>query len=73
MNFTKLNSGAKVVLHRVSKPEKYGVAKIKNNKITQIVEKPKKFISDLAITGIYFFDNKVIKFAKELNYQKEKS
>ena len=72
LNFTKLNSGAKVVLHRVSKPEKYGVAKIKNNKITQIVEKPKKFISDLAITGIYFFDNKVIKFAKELKLSKRK-
>ena len=72
LNFTKLNSGAKVVLHRVSKPEKYGVAKIKNNKITQIVEKPKKFISDFAITGIYFFDNKVIKFAKELKPSKRK-
>ena len=72
VNFTKLNSGAKVVLHRVSKPEKYGVAKIKNNKITQIEEKPKKFISDLAITGIYFFDNKVIKFAKELKLSKRK-
>tara|TARA_B100000579_G_scaffold263409_1_gene217044 strand:- start:572 stop:1435 length:864 start_codon:yes stop_codon:yes gene_type:complete len=72
LNLTKLNSGAKVVLHRVSKPEKYGVAKIKNNKITQIVEKPKKFISDLAITGIYFFDNKVIKFAKELKPSKRK-
>ena len=72
LNFKKLNSGAKVVLHRVSKPEKYGVAKIKNNKITQIVEKPKKFISDLAITGIYFFDNKVIKFSKELKPSKRK-
>ena len=63
---TKLKTGAKVLLHRVSKPEKYGVAKTKNKKITFIKEKPKKFISDLAITGLYFFDNKVVKFAKEL-------
>ena len=63
---TKINSGAKVLLHRVSNPEKYGVAKIKKNKIISIIEKPKKFISDLAITGLYFFDNKVIKFAKQL-------
>ncbi len=63
---TKLKTGAKVLLHRVSKPEKYGVAKIKNKKIAFIKEKPKKFISDLAITGLYFFDNKVVKFAKEL-------
>ena len=63
---TKIKSGAKVLLHRVSNPEKYGVAKIKKNKIISIIEKPKKFISDLAITGLYFFDNKVIKFAKQL-------
>ena len=64
---TKLKKGAKVLLHKVSKPELYGVAKVNNkNKITKIVEKPKKFISDLAITGLYFFDNKVIDFAKKL-------
>ena len=53
-------------MHRVTTPEKYGVAKVKNKKITLIKEKPKKFVSDLAITGLYFFDNKVIKFAKQL-------
>ena len=43
------------------------VAKIgKNNQITLIREKPKKFISDYAITGIYFFDNKVIEYTKKL-------
>ena len=62
----KLKKGAKVLLHRVANPEKYGVAKVKNKKITLIKEKPKKFISDLAITGLYFFDNRVIKFAKQL-------
>ncbi len=64
---TKLSYGAKIILHKVIKPELYGVAKInKNNKVVLIKEKPKKFISDLAITGLYFFDNKVIKFAKGL-------
>ena len=68
---TKLKSGAKVFLHKVSKPELYGVAKIdKNKKIIKIVEKPKKFISDYAITGLYFFDNKVIKLAKTLKPSK---
>jgi glucose-1-phosphate thymidylyltransferase len=67
----KLKSGAKVLLHKVSKPELYGVAKInKNKKIIKIVEKPKKFISDYAITGLYFFDNKVIKLAKTLKPSK---
>jgi len=67
----KLKSGAKVLLHKVSKPELYGVAKVNNkNKITSISEKPKKYISDLAITGLYFFDNKVIKYSKNLKPSK---
>ena len=64
---TKLKNGAKVVLHKVLKPESFGVAKINNqNKIIKIKEKPKKFFSDLAITGLYFFDNNVVKYAKKL-------
>ena len=64
---TKLKDGAKVVLHKVVKPELFGVAKINSKKkILSIKEKPKKFISDLAITGLYFFDNKVVKYAKKL-------
>jgi len=68
---TKIKSGARVVLHKVKKPESFGVAKINSkNKIILIKEKPKKFISDLAITGLYFFDNKVVKFAKTLKPSK---
>ncbi len=68
---TKLNKGAKVILHKVFKPELFGVAKINNkNKIIRIKEKPKKFVSDLAITGLYFFDNKVVKYAKKLKPSK---
>ena len=68
---TKLKDGAKVVLHKVVKPELFGVAKINSKKkIVSIKEKPKKFISDLAITGLYFFDNKVVKYAKKLRPSK---
>ena len=68
---TKLNKGAKVILHKVLKPELFGVAKInKNKKIIKIKEKPKKFFSDLAITGLYFFDNDVVKYAKKLKPSK---
>ena len=71
LNNTKLKKGAKVVLHKVQKPEAFGVAKINNqNKIIMIKEKPKKFISDLAITGLYFFDNNVVKLAKKLKPSK---
>ena len=71
LNYRKLNKGAKIILHKVLKPEQYGVAKInKRNKVIKVVEKPKKFISDLAVTGLYFFDNKVIKYSKELKPSK---
>jgi glucose-1-phosphate thymidylyltransferase len=64
---TKLRRGARVVLHKVQKPEAFGVAKINSkNKIIIIKEKPKKFISDLAITGLYFFDKNVSRYAKTL-------
>ena len=68
---TKLKNGARVVLHKVQKPELFGVAKIdKNNRIITIKEKPKKYLSDLAITGLYFFDNNVVKYAKNLKPSK---
>ncbi len=66
----KIKNGAKVFLHKVKKPERYGVAKVKNNKIISIKEKPKKFFSDYAITGLYFFDNKVVKYSKQLKPSK---
>jgi len=67
----KLKDGATVVLHPVRNPSSYGVAIInKKNKIQKIIEKPKKFFSNLAITGLYFFDNKVIKYSKTLKPSK---
>ena len=67
INCTKLKNGAKVILHKVIKPELFGVAKIsKTGKILSLKEKPKKYISDLAITGLYFFDKKVVEYTKKL-------
>ena len=67
----KLKKGARVFLYKVTKPELYGVATIDNkNRIKKIVEKPKKYISDYAVTGIYFFDNKVVQYAKKLKPSK---
>ncbi len=68
----KLKSGSKVILHSVQNPESFGIAKInpKTKKILKIVEKPKKFISNYAITGLYFFDKNVVEFAKKLKPSK---
>ena len=67
---TKINNGAKIILHKVLEPQKFGVAKIKKSKIVSIKEKPKNFFSDLAITGLYFFDKNVVKYSKELKPSK---
>ena len=67
---SKHTKGAKIFLKDVTNPENYGVAKIKKNKIQNIVEKPKNFISNKAITGLYFFDKNVCKFSKELKPSK---
>ena len=68
----KLKYGAKIVLHSVKNPQLFGVAKInnKNKNISKIIEKPKKFISNYAITGLYFFDKKVVNYAKKLKPSK---
>ena len=68
----KLKVGAKIILHNVQNPELFGVAKInvKNKKIIKIIEKPKKFFSNQAITGLYFFDKNVVNYAKKLKPSK---
>ena len=68
---TKLKNGARIILHKVVSPELFGVAKLDSRKkIVKIVEKPKKFVSDYAITGLYFFDSKVVKYSNSLKYSK---
>ena len=67
----KLKNGAKVFLHPVKNSQLYGVATInKNKKILNLIEKPKKNISNLAVTGLYFFDNNVVKLSKSLKPSK---
>ena len=71
INNSKLKNGARVLLHKVLNPELFGVAKLNNQKkIILIKEKPKKFVSNYAITGIYFFDRNVVKYSKKLKPSK---
>ena len=71
INNSKLKIGAKILLHKVINPESFGVAKINSkNKVVSIREKPKKFFSDYAITGLYFFDKNVSKYSKTLKPSK---
>jgi glucose-1-phosphate thymidylyltransferase len=69
-NATKLRNGAKVFLHPVSNPKLYGIASIKNKKIVNLKEKPTSTNSNLAVTGLYFFDKNVVSISKTLKPSK---
>lgn len=67
-NFT---TGARVFAKKVTDPERFGVVKFdENNKALQIVEKPKEWTSDYAVTGLYIYDNKVSRIAKDIEPSK---
>jgi len=67
---TLKNKGATIFLYQVNNHQDYGIVEIKNKKIISIKEKPKFSNSKLAITGLYFFDKKVINFSKKLKPSK---
>ena len=69
---TKLSNGAKVFLHPVNNPKLYGIATIRNKKIINLKEKPSTTKSNLAVTGLYFFDRNVVKLSKKLRPSKRK-
>ena len=69
---TKAKLGSTIFAYQVNNPQDYGVIEIKKNKILNIREKPIKSKSNLAITGLYFFDKKVVSFAKKLKLSKRK-
>jgi glucose-1-phosphate thymidylyltransferase len=61
------DGGCTLFGYRVSDPERYGVAVLDDGgQLTDIEEKPDKPQSDLAITGLYFYDNDVIEYAGSL-------
>ena len=72
-NSSDIFSGAEIFTYPVKQPKQYGVAKIDRNKrVIHIEEKPIKPKSNLAITGLYLFDNKVVKYSKTLKPSKRK-
>ena len=66
-NFTGFDRGALIAGYEVKNPSEYGVAVLdKSNRVILLQEKPTKFISKIAIPGIYAFDNSVVSRAKNL-------
>ena len=64
--FIKSAADATVLLSRVKDPTRFGVVKISNGKIVKLVEKPKEFISDLALAGVYFFRPRIFDAIEKL-------
>jgi glucose-1-phosphate thymidylyltransferase len=60
-------SGATIFAYHVNDPERYGVAEFnQNNQVISLEEKPKQPKSNYAVTGLYFYDNKVVELANNL-------
>lgn len=62
----EFKEGARVFLKEVSDPQRFGVATLKDGRVVEIQEKPKKPKTNLAVTGIYLYDSKVFDVIKTL-------
>jgi glucose-1-phosphate thymidylyltransferase len=62
----KFKSGGKIFAKKVPDPDRFGVVDFDGKKVKCIVEKPKKFISEYAVTGLYLYDHRAVEVAKNL-------
>ena len=68
---SQLKEGAIVFGYKVHDPERYGIVEFdKDNKVVSIEEKPEHPKSKYAVTGLYFYDNKVVEYAKQITPSK---
>ena len=65
-DFKAQGTGAKIMLKEVHDPERFGVATLEGGKVSAIIEKPKDPQSNLAVIGIYMYDNRVFEVIKTL-------
>jgi glucose-1-phosphate thymidylyltransferase len=70
VNIVKKKNNAVVFTYPVSNPNNYGILEKNNNKITSIIEKPKKSRSKQAVVGIYFYPNSLLKYVKSIKSSK---
>ena len=62
-----------IFLYQVTNPNRYGIAELnKKNQLIDIVEKPKKPKSNLAVTGLYFYDEEVVSLSRQLRFSKRR-
>ena len=64
--FYSSRSNACILLHKVSNPSEYGIAEIEGTSVKRLVEKPKQYIGDLAVIGVYVFDKTIFPAIEEI-------
>jgi glucose-1-phosphate thymidylyltransferase len=65
-NFEKQERGARILLKESENPKRFGVAELAGDRVISIEEKPANPKSNMAVTGIYLYDNTVFQIAKDL-------
>ncbi|MFB3737616.1 MAG: glucose-1-phosphate thymidylyltransferase [Candidatus Velamenicoccus archaeovorus] len=58
--FERERPDAQILLARVREPEHFGVAVLEGDRVTRLVEKPTTFVSDVALVGVYLFDDQIL-------------
>jgi glucose-1-phosphate thymidylyltransferase len=64
--FERHRPDAQIFLARVREPEHFGVAVLEGDRVVRLVEKPKEHLSDLALVGVYLFDDSILEAARTL-------
>lgn len=64
--FERTRPDAQIFLARVPEPERFGVAVLDGDRVVRLVEKPTTFVSDLALVGVYLFDDSIVQAAETL-------
>jgi glucose-1-phosphate thymidylyltransferase len=64
--FTESDWNSQIVLTKVADPQHFGVAELRNGQVVRLIEKPKDPPSDLALVGIYMFDQTILEAAKSI-------
>ncbi len=64
--FERHRPDAQIFLARVPEPERFGVVALEGDRVVRLVEKPKEHISDLALVGVYLFDDQIVEACESL-------
>lgn len=65
--YREQGGGARILLKKVPDPQRFGVARVDGDRVVEIIEKPKTPQSDLAVIGVYMYDNRVFDIVSGLD------